>query len=203
MYFSYLLRSSSSFRSRKRSRRRPGVIQNPATGITICPLRPSTPDKSVSTKRRISSFAGGRPVTSKATRSLDNELRFVIFHWSGAKSLSAGSAGSADMRRNVALASSRQTVLLTQKELSRLTCPATRAATNFPRALRFCGEIFLVAAMPHHVHVCSSLVPFCLPNGIAKLSSCPSGSVRWKNRSPQGASLGAFSGCRSWDTARA
>src|SRR4051794_40743923 len=40
-------------------------------------------------------------------------------------------------------------------------------------------------------------------SGLAKLSSWPSGSVRWKKRSPQGASAGAVSGFRPAATARA
>jgi len=41
--------------------------------------------------------------------------------------------------RNVASASSRQKVLLTQKDSSRPTCPAARDATIFPPVLRLCA----------------------------------------------------------------
>src|SRR5213080_759101 len=68
---------------------------------------------------------------------------------------------SAVVRKNVAPASSRQTVLLTQKELSRLTCRRDAGATILSHDLRLCGEGFLVAAMPICVHLCSSVVSFC------------------------------------------
>src|SRR5438552_4428622 len=81
---------------------------------------------------------------------------FIICHWSFAKSLS-----SAVVRKNVAPASSRQTVLLTQKELSRLTCRRDAGATILSHDLRLYGEGFWVAAMPICVHLCSSVVSFC------------------------------------------
>src|SRR5437867_2041881 len=49
---------------------------------------------------------------------------------------------SAVVRKNVAPASSRQTVLLTQKELSRLTCRRNAGATILSHDLRLCGECF-------------------------------------------------------------
>src|SRR5207247_5215284 len=52
------------------------------------------------------------------------------------------SANSAVVRKNVAPASSRQTVLLTQKELSRLTCRRDAGATILSHDPRLCGEIF-------------------------------------------------------------
>src|SRR6266487_1532406 len=64
---------------------------------------------------------------------------FVIGHWSFGKSFSAVSAV---VRKNVAPASSRQTVLLTQKELSRLTCRRDAGATILSHDLRLCGECF-------------------------------------------------------------
>src|SRR5438876_8455809 len=87
---------------------------------------------------------------------------FIIGHWSFAKSLS-----SAVVRKNVAPASSRQTVLLTQKELSRLTCRRDAGATILSHDLRLCGEGFWVAAMPICVHLCSSvfICGFILRNG--------------------------------------
>src|SRR5216117_509440 len=63
---------------------------------------------------------------------------FIIGHWSFAKSLA-----SAVVRKNVAPASSRQTVLLTQKELSRLTCRRDAGATILSHDLRLCGKILL------------------------------------------------------------
>src|SRR5213593_2939710 len=51
------------------------------------------------------------------------------------------SACSAVVRKNVAPASSRQTVLLTQKELSRLTCRRDAGATILSHDLRLCGEV--------------------------------------------------------------
>src|SRR5437870_13191924 len=74
-------------------------------------------------------------------RSQKSGQRTAICHWSFAKSLS-----SAVVRKNVAPASSRQTVLLTQKELSRLTCRRDAGATILSHDQRLCGEIFLVAA---------------------------------------------------------
>src|SRR5437899_8185913 len=62
---------------------------------------------------------------------------FVICHWSFAKSLS-----SAVVRKNVAPDASRQTVLLTQKELSRLTCRRDAGATILSHDRRLRGEIF-------------------------------------------------------------
>src|SRR5256884_1685022 len=73
---------------------------------------------------------------------------FVIGHWSFGKSFSAVSAV---VRKNVAPASSRQTVLLTQKELSRLTCRRDAGATILSHDPRLRGEafgLFLVAALP-------------------------------------------------------
>src|SRR5207247_10035977 len=64
---------------------------------------------------------------------------FVIGHWSFGKSFSAVSAV---VRKNVAPASSRQTVLLTQKELSRLTCRRDAGATILSHDQRLCGEAF-------------------------------------------------------------
>src|SRR5216117_3301530 len=64
---------------------------------------------------------------------------FVIGHWSFGKSFSAVSAV---VRKNVAPASSRQTVLLTQKELSRLTCRRDAGATILSHDQRLCGEGF-------------------------------------------------------------
>src|SRR5947199_10455354 len=52
------------------------------------------------------------------------------------------SACSAVVRKNVAPASSRQTVLLTQKELSRLTCRRDAGATILSHDQRLCGEAF-------------------------------------------------------------
>src|SRR5436309_6415414 len=49
---------------------------------------------------------------------------------------------SAVVRKNVAPASSRQTVLLTQKELSRLTCRRDAGATILSHDQRLCGEVF-------------------------------------------------------------
>src|SRR5437762_11644936 len=89
-------------------------------------------------------------------RTTNGHLSFFIFHLSFAKSLS-----SAVVRKNVAPASSRQTVLLTQKELSRLTCRRDAGATILSHDLRLCGEGFWVAAMPICVHLCSSVVSFC------------------------------------------
>src|SRR5947209_10581667 len=51
------------------------------------------------------------------------------------------SAFSAVVRKNVAPASSRQTVLLTQKELSRLTCRRDAGATILSHDPRLCGEV--------------------------------------------------------------
>src|SRR5438128_12152843 len=66
-------------------------------------------------------------------------LSLVICHFSFAKSFSAVSAV---VRKNVAPASSRQTVLLTQKELSRLTCRRDAGATILSHDQRLCGEAF-------------------------------------------------------------
>src|SRR5438046_4250319 len=52
------------------------------------------------------------------------------------------SACSAVVRKNVAPASSRQTVLLTQKELSRLTCRRDAGATILSHDRRLRGETF-------------------------------------------------------------
>src|SRR6266516_6086739 len=52
------------------------------------------------------------------------------------------SASSADVRKNVAPASRRQTVRLTRKELSRPTCRRDAGATNLPHALRHCCAVF-------------------------------------------------------------
>src|SRR6266516_7790661 len=66
-------------------------------------------------------------------------LSFFIGHLSFCKSFSAFSA---DVRKNVAPASSRQTVRLTRKELSRPTCRRDVGATIFPHALRLCCAVF-------------------------------------------------------------
>jgi len=53
----------------------------------------------------------------------------------------------------------------------------------------------LAAAAPE-INRCSAQADADQPaSGQAKLSSCPSGSVMWKKRSPHGASQGALSGC--------
>src|SRR5205809_7161641 len=49
---------------------------------------------------------------------------------------------SAVVRKNVAPASGRQTVLFTQKALSRLTCRRDAGATILPHALVVCGGCF-------------------------------------------------------------
>src|SRR5207249_10051680 len=77
------------------------------------------------------------------------------------RALPGTSPASAVVRKNVAPASSRQTVLLTQKQLSRLTCRRDAGATILSHDLRLCGEGFWVAAMPICVHLCSSVVSFC------------------------------------------
>src|SRR5437762_7243507 len=52
-------------------------------------------------------------------------------------------------RKNVAPASSRQTVLLTQKELSRLTCRRDAGSTILSHDLRLRGETGSLAASGH------------------------------------------------------
>src|SRR5438876_5875019 len=58
----------------------------------------------------------------------------------------SSSAASAVVRKNVAPASSRQTVLLTQKELSRLTCRRDAGATILSHDLCLRGETGRLAA---------------------------------------------------------
>src|SRR5438552_18802549 len=65
-------------------------------------------------------------------------LSLVICHFSFAKSVSAFSAV---VRKNVAPASSRHTVLLTQKELSRLTCRRDAGATILSHDLPLRGGL--------------------------------------------------------------
>src|SRR6266566_2574456 len=97
-------------------------------------------------------------MTNRSQKS-GQRLPFVIFHWSFvifflcAPSVSAVkflvaawllceiSVPSVVVRKNVSPASSRQTVLLTQKELSRLTCRRDAGATILSHDLRLCGEI--------------------------------------------------------------
>src|SRR6266516_1814746 len=76
-------------------------------------------------------------------RSQKSGERTAICHFSfviGHLSFSF-SALSAVVRKNGALDSSRHTVLLTQQELSRLTCRRDAGATILSHDLRLCGEV--------------------------------------------------------------
>src|SRR5213592_3501735 len=81
-------------------------------------------------------------------RSRKSRQRTAIFHFSLVICHFADAichcsfAISAVVRKNVAPASSRQTVLLTQKELSRLTCRRDAGATILSHDQRLCGEAF-------------------------------------------------------------
>src|SRR5204862_7819719 len=63
-------------------------------------------------------------------------------HAGSVRSQGTASAISAVARKNVAPASSRQTVLLTQKGLSRLTCRRDAGATILSHDPCLCGEVF-------------------------------------------------------------
>src|SRR2546430_652277 len=65
----------------------------------------------------------------------------AICHWSFLILQNPFLRLSAVVRKNAAPASSRQTVLLTQKELSRLTCRRDAGATILSHDPRLCGEI--------------------------------------------------------------
>src|SRR5207245_6481791 len=81
---------------------------------------------------------GGR---ARIVPALETDAHASMIQRSGEDSYSrATSALSAVVRKNVAPASSRQTVLLTQKELSRLTCRRDAGATILSHDL-LCGEI--------------------------------------------------------------
>src|SRR6266516_4773621 len=76
------------------------------------------------------------------------DLSFFIGHLSFVICKSFSSF-SADVRKNVAPASSRQTVRLTRKELSRPTCLRDAGAAIFHHALRHC--VSLAAALLRRV----------------------------------------------------
>src|SRR5881398_1400194 len=81
-------------------------------------------------------------------RSQKSRQRTAIFHFSLVICHFADAichcsfAISAVVRKNVASASSRHTVLLTQKELPRLTCRRDAGATILSHDLRLRGECF-------------------------------------------------------------
>src|SRR6266516_7531410 len=87
-------------------------------------------------------------------RSRKSRQRTAIFHFSLVICHFADAichcsfAIYAVVRKNVAPASSRHTVLLTQKELSRLTCRRDAGATILSHDLRLCGETLFWLRLP-------------------------------------------------------
>src|SRR6266487_174102 len=92
------------------------------------------------------------------SRQSGHELRSVIFHNFSfvIGHLPNLSQVSAVVRKKCSVPHWRgkgQTVLLTRKGYPG-PCPTARDATIFSHALRLCGEIFLVAAMPRPASPC-------------------------------------------------